>query len=81
MLNRTDRLRTSSYLQGKEKVLLMMQPYSTLAVQDGTPSPINSIKAAVPHESGLDSLHFETPKVYHYWKFNRAAKSGVLKSD
>lgn len=80
MKSKTEQLRTSFYLQGKDTVLLKFPGDTVTAEKNGKPFQINSLAANIPHDSTLDHLRFETPKVNLDWKFTKEAAFKILGS-
>lgn len=80
MLNKENQIRTAFYLQGREKVLLKFMPDTVIGEKGDAPFPINNLKTIIPHNSSLDSLHFQTPQINLGWNFRKQANFQILSS-
>ncbi len=80
MLNKEKQIRTAFYFQGSEKILLKFTPDTVTAVKGGAPFPIDNLKTIIPHDSFLDSLHFQTPRISLGWNFKKHADYQILNS-
>ncbi len=80
MRDKERQIRTSFYLQGKDKVLLKFLPDTVIAKKNGVPFPIDDLTTFVHHDPTLDSLHFETPKINLDWNFSKEAGFKILKT-
>lgn len=69
MLDKERQIRTAFYLSGKSRYLLKISPDTVVAEKDGTPFQIDDLSTLIPHDSSLDSLHFQTPGRNPRWKF------------
>ncbi len=69
MLDKERQIRTAFYLTGKSKYLLKFSPDTVVAEKDGAPFQVDDLSTFIPHDSSLNSLHFQTPSENPRWKF------------
>lgn len=81
MLDKEKQIRAAFYLQGKNKVLLEFLPDTVIAEKDGEPFSVDELKAMIPHDVSLDSLHFQTPQISLNWNFSKQADFLILQSN
>ncbi len=78
MMNKEKQVRTAFYTSGRDSYILKCYPDTVLAEKDGKPFPVDDIVTSPPHSYSLDDLHFETPKTYPDWNFEKLADLKVL---
>jgi predicted glycogen debranching enzyme len=71
MFDTQRQMRTAFYLQGRDKMVLNMFPDTVIAEKNGRPFPVDNLRAVIPHDTTLDSLHFQTPQISLGWDFTK----------
>jgi glycogen debranching enzyme len=80
MLDKEKQIRAAFSLHGNNKILLEFLLDTVIAKKDGEPFRADELKAVIPHDAALDSLHFQTPQINLNWNFGKQADFLILQS-